>query len=553
MKNNKFLPFKVLAIFIAGLLFGRYVFGLKENSYTLSFLSGTVSKMQSVVNVIADKYVDQTDIEAITEKAIPLLLKQLDPHSIYIPAANTETSMEKLNGSFCGIGIEYYKNKESIEILNVIQNGPAMKAGIIAGDEITEINGKKVSGLNIGEELRGEKGSSVNITLNRSGKIVKAVVSREDIPLTSVEGVFMIDTLKVGYIRINGFAQNTYTEFREAAEMLMSKGMKYLIIDLRGNGGGYIKSVTEIADEILDKNDLIVYTKGRNGAVTEYRAQGNGLCSKIKIFALIDTYTASAAEILSGAIQDNDRGMLVGRRTFGKGLVQEPISFADGSMLRLTIARYYTPSGRCIQKPYGDNINYAEEIQDRYKRGELDSINSSIFDESNQYYTKKGRIIYGGGGIAPDYFVAEDTVYKNPVYQSLEKSNIISRCAAHAYNTMKSAKGNPSDEEIFQRIIREENKTLWFVFNEKDNDIKPDEFKPYAETFGNFTVAQIESHFLRIAGAINSCYMMSNLYDKDFCTALQYIIKDENADDNLNVESIRKIIKADIIKKETNK
>ncbi|MBW4864871.1 S41 family peptidase [Prevotella salivae] len=399
---------------------------------------GYNSPMRKIVlaeMAITNLYVDSVDEKKLVEDGIRGMIEQLDPHSSYSTAKETKEMNEPLQGSFEGIGVQFNMVKDTLLVIQPVVNGPSERVGILAGDRIVSVNDTAIAGVKMSKEdimkrLRGAKGSKVRLGIVRRGiaGILKFTVVRDKIPVKTLDAAYMIRP-HVGYIRIGSFGVTTYNEFMKAVETLKASGMKDLILDLQENGGGYLMAAVQIANEFLHNSDLIVYTQGRKVPRQDYCADGSGRLLDGKVFVLINEYTASAAEIVTGAIQDQDRGTVVGRRSFGKGLVQRPIDLPDGSMIRLTIAHYFTPSGRCIQKPYkkGDAIDYAMDIEKRFEHGELYSADSIHFADSLKYYTlRKHRIVYGGGGIMPDVFVPLDTTqYTKFLRQMAARSYII--------------------------------------------------------------------------------------------------------------------------------
>lgn len=392
-------------------------------------------KMVLAEMAITNLYVDSVDEKKLAEDGIRGMIEQLDPHSSYSTAKETKEMNEPLQGSFEGIGVQFNVVKDTLLVIQPVVNGPSERVGILAGDRIVSVNDTAIAGVKMSKEdimkrLRGAKGSKVRLGVVRRGiaGILKFTVVRDKIPVKTLDAAYMIRP-HVGYIRIGSFGVTTYNEFMKAVETLKASGMKDLILDLQENGGGYLMAAVQIANEFLHNSDLIVYTQGRKVPRQDYCADGSGRLLDGKVFVLINEYTASAAEIVTGAIQDQDRGIVVGRRSFGKGLVQRPIDLPDGSMIRLTIAHYFTPSGRCIQKPYkkGDAIDYAMDIEKRFEHGELYSADSIHFADSLKYYTlRKHRVVYGGGGIMPDVFVPLDTTqYTKFLRQMAARSYII--------------------------------------------------------------------------------------------------------------------------------
>lgn len=391
-------------------------------------------KVETLIRAIDRKYVDVVDMDSIMDRVLPTILEELDPHSAYYPAEETQESNDELHGSFSGIGIQFSVQDDTVRVNSVIRGGPSEKVGVLAGDRIVLINdslfaGKKIPSNEIVKNLKGPKGTSVKISVKRNGEpnLVDFTIERGDIPVKSIDAAYMI-TEEIGYIMINKFGETTFSEMMVSLADLTSKGMKKLIIDLRGNSGGYLGAAIQMVNEFLPKNDLIVYTQGAHNPMAKQFADGRGHYKTLPLVVMIDESSASAAEIFTGAIQDNDRGTVVGRRSFGKGLVQEPIEFEDGSSIRITIARYYTPSGRCIQKPYGDSDeDYAMDIVKRYEHGEFFNADSIKQNEDEVYKTKGGRTVYGGGGIMPDVFVAQDTTGYSDYYSNVVRKSLVNK------------------------------------------------------------------------------------------------------------------------------
>lgn len=385
-------------------------------------------KLQLAEMAIYNLYVDSVNQNKLVEDGIRGMIEKLDPHSSYSTAQETKAMNEPLQGSFEGIGVQFNVVQDTLLVIQPVSNGPSERVGILAGDRIVTVNDSAIAGVKMSKEeimrrLRGPKGSKVRLGIVRRGikGVLTFVVVRDKIPVRTLDAYYMIRPT-IGYIRIGSFGLTTYKEFMEAVAVLKQQGMNDLILDLEENGGGYLNAAVDIANEFLKRNDLIVYTLGRSVPKQEFRADGKGRLLAGKVVVLINEFTASAAEIVTGALQDQDRGEVVGRRSFGKGLVQRPIEFPDGSMIRLTIAHYYTPSGRCIQKPYtkGDAQSYALDIEKRYEHGELYSADSIHFADSLKYKTlRKQRLVYGGGGIMPDYFVPLDTTLYTPYHRQL--------------------------------------------------------------------------------------------------------------------------------------
>ena len=433
MNQNKhrFSPLMMAICVVIGILIGTF-YANHFSGNRLSIINSSSNKLNNLLHIINDQYVDTVNVNDLVEKAMPQILAELDPHSVYISAKDVQQANDDLRGSFSGVGIEFTIRQDTLHVQQVISNGPAERAGVIAGDKIVMVDDKPFTGKTLTNEeamhrLKGPKDTKVKLGILRYGetKVRSITVTRGEIPTKSVTATYMLDS-KTGYIRIKNFGENTYPELLIALAKLSQESFQSLCIDLRGNTGGYLQSAVQIANEFLPKNRLIVYTQGRKSPRQEYRSDGRGSYQHIPLIILIDETSASASEILAGAIQDNDRGTIIGRRSFGKGLVQQPIVFGDQSMIRLTIARYYSPSGRCIQKPYtaGENKDYEEDILARYEHGEFFS-GDSIKHEGKEYHTANGRPVYGGGGITPDIFVPEDTTNVTSYYKQASMSGLI--------------------------------------------------------------------------------------------------------------------------------
>ena len=420
------------------------------------------NKMSEVLGVVNGMYVDEVSIDSIIEKSIPKVLTELDPHSVYVPIEELEATNSELESSFSGIGIRFTIQEDTINISDVIRNGPSEKVGLLAGDRIIKVNDTLFVGKGVCtndkamKKLKGPKGTFVKLGIQRYGEpdLLDFIIRRDQIPVESIEAYYLIND-KWGYIQVERFAENTFAEFIQAMIELAYSNAQGFIIDLRGNGGGYLGIALEMANQFLDKGDIIVYTEGAHSAKTIERANGHGVFSSAPLVVLVDETSASASEIIAGTIQDNDRGIIIGRRSFGKGLVQQPIDLSDGSQIRLTIARYHTPSGRCIQKPYnkGDREEYDMDIIDRYNRGEFFSQDSIHQNEELIYKTKKGRTVYGGGGITPDIFVAGDTT-SVPVYiAEVYSRGLISQFALkYSNNNRHNFAGYQSHEALTERL-----------------------------------------------------------------------------------------------------
>ena len=423
----------------------------------------SLRKLQIAEYATVNLYVDSVDENKLVEDAIRGMLEKLDPHSTYSNAKEVKQMNEPLNGNFEGIGVQFNMIDDTLMVIQPVTNGPSEKVGIIAGDRIVTVNDTAIAGVKMSKEeimrrLRGPKGTVVMLGVVRTGikDQLTFKVTRDKIPVHSVDATYMLRP-GIGYIRIGNFGANTHQEFCEALEKLKQQGMKDLVLDLQENGGGYLQAAVNIADELLARDELIVYTEGRRVPRQEYHAHGHGKFMQGKIVILVDEYTASAAEIVTGAVQDQDRGQVVGRRTFGKGLVQRPIDLPDGSMIRLTIAHYFTPSGRCIQKPYekGNQKDYAMDVMNRLKKGELTNQDSIHFADSLKFQTlHKQRTVYGGGGIMPDHFVPLDTTRYTQFHRQLAaKGVIIQQNLRYVDNHRKQLKKQYTDFESFKQTF----------------------------------------------------------------------------------------------------
>ncbi len=426
-KQNVFLPVILSLILVLGIWLGYFLSQRMNHNGSLSQNQGSGDeKINSLLDYIEYQYVDTINRKELVEKTVTSLLQSLDPHSSYIAAAEFNAVNEPLEGNFDGIGVEFNIIKDTIRVINPVEGGPSEKIGIRAGDKLIKIENKKAAGVEITnkevfDKLRGPRGSAVNVSIMRSGikKLIDFKIIRDAIPLYSLDAYYMIDKT-IGYIKISKFAATTYEEYLKAFNTLSKQGMKKLILDLRGNPGGYLNAAVDISDEFLANGLQIVYTQGKANPKKIYKATERGSFENNSMAVLIDEGSASASEIVAGAIQDNDRGTIIGRRSFGKGLVQDQMQLPDGSAIRLTIARYYTPTGRCIQKPYTNNKDqYYNEEYDRFTNGELLNADSIKLDKSKAYKTPEGKVVYGGGGIMPDVFVPIDTSKANSILNKL--------------------------------------------------------------------------------------------------------------------------------------
>ena len=430
-QNNKYvwMPLVITLCIIIGVFMGIYLFPYTGRALVLPGLNSG-NKLDKVFGVISSDYVDTIEINDLIEKTIPAIFKELDPHSVYIPASDLQTVNEELEGSFSGIGIQFNVINDTITVVGVISGGPSEKVGILPGDRIVTIDDSLFVGVTnekVMKNLRGEKGTKVRVGVSRMGadELVSFDITRDDVPVNSVDASFILNN--IGYIKVSKFGRTTYEEFIRAIAKQKISGVDGFIVDLRSNSGGYMDAAINMVNEFLPSDRLIVYTEGQNFPRNDMYANGTGVVQREPLVVLMDEWSASASEIFAGAVQDNDRGSIVGRRSFGKGLVQSQIPLSDGSAIRLTVARYYTPSGRSIQKGYelGKGDDYEMDIMNRYEHGEFDNRDSIKVDESTVFYTNGGREVYGGGGIMPDYFVPLDTTGVTSYYTSLRNKGII--------------------------------------------------------------------------------------------------------------------------------
>lgn len=461
---------------ILGVVIGTF-YASHYSGNRLNIINTGSNKLNYLLQLIDNHYVDTVDMTSLVEDAMPQILSELDPHSSYFSAKNAQVAQEDLKGSFSGIGVSFSMVQDTVNVMSVIHGGPAEKVGILAGDRIITADDSTLVGMDsndVMKRLKGEKGSKVKLGVRRHGskQVIYFTVKRGDIPVISVDASYMIND-KTGYIHIKNFGEQTYAEMLVALADLNMSGMKNLIMDLRGNTGGYMHIAIQMVNEFLSKNQLVVYTEGRKSPREEFRSDGRGTFQHLPLVVLVDEISASASEIFAGAIQDNDRGTIIGRRTFGKGLVQQPMEFRDGSVVRLTIARYYTPSGRCIQKPYekGHGEEYLNELIARYERGEFFN-QDSIRQDGEKYYTNLGRVVYGGGGITPDIFIPEDTTSLTSYYKEAAYTGLI-RQFAYAYTDENRARLNAlPNVEAMEKFLRKENLLERFARFGEEHDLK---------------------------------------------------------------------------------
>jgi len=477
-RKNRFMPLWLAVSVVVGIFIGTF-FANRFSGNRLSIINSGSNKLNDLLHIVEDQYVDTVNVNDLVEKAMPTILSELDPHSVYISQKDVQQANDDLKGSFFGVGIEFTIRKDTIHVQNVISNGPSERAGLLAGDKIVEIDGKTFVGKEVTNEeamhrLKGDKDTKVQIGVKRGKEktLRQFTVIRGEIPMKSVTATYMLDE-NTGYIKIKNFGDKTYPELLIALAGLAQEGFDNLVIDLRGNTGGYLGSAVQMANEFLTRGRLIVYTQGRRSQRQEYRSDGRGSYQQLPLVVLIDEGSASASEIFAGAIQDNDRGTIIGRRSFGKGLVQQPISLHDGSMIRLTIARYYSPSGRCIQKPYtsGSDRSYEEDLINRYQHGEFFS-QDSIKHEGPEYHTANGRVVYGGGGITPDIFVGEDTLGLTSYYKEASMSGLILQFAYEYVDDNRQKLSTYENKKELLAYLKKINTVELFVNYAEKNGLK---------------------------------------------------------------------------------
>ena len=488
-KNSKhtiIFPLVLAVGIVLGILLGQFVGRNKAESQLRSLISRTgltaPNKLMQTCMLVENKYVDSISMDSLTELVIPLMMKELDPHSEYIPARDMQAMNEVLEAEFDGIGVTFNAATDTVIILSVIPNGPSAKAGIVPGDRIIQVNDTLVAGVkmpqnDIVKRLRGKRGTHVKLSLQRQGveELVDMDVVRDAIPIKSIEAAFMINE-QVGFIRLSQFARTSHVELMKALYILRGQGMTKLIFDLRGNAGGFLDQAILIANEFLPQGNLIVYTEDRNGQQMKEYSDGRGSATDLDLIVLVDEGSASSSEILAGAVQDNDRGTIVGRRSFGKGLVQQQVPYADGSALRLTIARYYTPTGRSIQKPYqnGQQDDYDMDLARRYSNNEFFSADSIHFADSLRFTTPKGKVVYGGGGIMPDVFIPMDTVDVTKYFMEVTGRNILYRYTIEYADKHRTAlNGVQTIEELQALLDADKNLVQDFVRYASRHGVRP--------------------------------------------------------------------------------
>ncbi len=489
------LPTLTVLGVVLGIIIGMAL-SQKANAQRIIYQNGTwqleQSKVDRLLQLMQTAYVDELNIDSITDEAMTDLVHKLDPHSSYIPKEDLEMVNSELAGSFSGIGVQFSIQQDTVRIVAVIAGGPSEGVGVLAGDKLITVDdsvftGKKINNEKVMRTLRGEKGTQVKLGVLRSGmnEPLYFTVTRGDIPVTSVDAKFIIEPEaegqkskdKIGFIRVNKFGETTYKEFISALADLYAKGATSYIVDLRENSGGYMEQAIRMANEFLHRGDLIVYSEGRAYPRYEANANGSGRFKDVPLVVLIDNFSASASEIFAGAMQDNDRATIVGRRSFGKGLVQQQMPFDDGSAVRLTVARYYTPSGRCIQKPYtlGDQEDYEKDLLDRFEHGEFYSADSIHFADTTIYYTKGGRKMYGGGGIMPDVFVGRDTTLNTPWYNRCVNLAYTYQFAYQYTDQHRKELSKFKDWQSLEKYLLKQNVLREFVKFAEDKGVEPNE------------------------------------------------------------------------------
>ena len=487
MKKYLF-PTLTIACLLIGFLIGNAVSN-KVNAQRFYIQNGQLfqqpdSKIDQLLELMNQAYVDPIDVDSITDDVMMELVKRLDPHSAYIPKEDLEMVNSELSASFSGIGVQFSIQNDTIQVVSVISGGPSEGIGVLAGDKIVSVNdsvftGKTVTNERVMHALRGPKDTQVTIGVVRSGtpEVLSFTITRGEIPVHSVDAKFIIEEKgqKIGFVRVNRFGENTYNEFIAALASLKGQGATSYIVDLRENSGGYMDQAIKMANEFLSKGDLIVYSEGRAYPRFDAKANGSGRFQRDSLVVLIDNFSASASEIFAGAMQDNDRATIIGRRSFGKGLVQQQIPFADGSAVRLTVARYYTPSGRCIQKPYklGEGEDYAMDLLERFEHGEFYSADSVQIADSTVYYTKKGRIVRGGGGIMPDVFVGRDTTLNTPYFNIVANRAYTYQFAYQYTDRHRKELSQYTDWQSLEKHLLKANWVPEFVAFAKEKGVEP--------------------------------------------------------------------------------
>jgi carboxyl-terminal processing protease len=497
-------------------------------------LNAAMDKLAAVLQIVDNNYMDSTNTDKLVEDAIEGLLAKLDPHSVYTTPKEMKEFNEPLNGNFEGVGIQFNLLKDTITVISPISGGPSEKVGILAGDRIVKINDTTVAGIKIKNEgvmkkLRGTKGTKVKVGILRRGvsEILDFTITRDKIPLYSIDATYMAAP-EIGYIKLNRFAQTSYQEFIESLTKLKAEGAKDLILDLQDNGGGFLNIAFELADEFLSTGKLIVYTKGIHSAKRDYNSTSKGNFEKGRLIVLVDEGSASASEILSGAVQDWDRGLVIGRRTFGKGLVQNQFPLPDGSGMRLTTAQYFTPTGRCIQKPYDGTESYYKDLYNRYKHGELQNVDSIKFPDSLKYKTPNGKLVYGGGGIMPDIFIPLDTTMNSKYFTDLARKGIMNQFTLTFVDKNRSELKSkyPSFEDFKKNFIVDDKIMKQFVEAGEKDGVKED--KEGLKTSDKAFRIQIKAFIARDLFKNDNFYEVFNELNDPLRKAIE-VLKDDKA------------------------
>lgn len=522
-RASVWIPLIVAIAFIVGFLAGDIV--NRQSGPT-----PTQKKFQTILNLIRKDYVDEVDLDSVLEKTLPSMLANLDPHSAYIPASELQAVNDDLDGSFCGVGIQFMINKDTISVIEVTSGGPSEKVGLLPGDRIVKVDGEDEAGVGITNEdvikkLRGPRDTRVQLTVKRSNskKLLSFDVTRGDIPVNTVDASYIVSP-GIGYIKVNKFGRTTYDEFWEALTDLRSQEAQDFVIDLRGNTGGFMEIAFLMVNEFLEKGQPIVTTRGRDlYSSQEVHADGNGNFKDAQLVVLLDEFSASSSEIFAGALQDNDRALIVGRRSFGKGLIQRQSVLSDSSAVRLTIGRYYTPSGRCIQKDYSNGALYGHDIIDRYNRGEMFSLDSIKFDESLQFTTLNGRKVYGGGGIMPDIFVPNDTSGITSYYINVANAGLLQKFAFDYVDTNREAlKSKASAEELLKSLPSDDVLLRQFVNFAARNGVQARWY--YINISHDLIVNQLKALIARDALGYNAYFEIVNRMDSNVLRAVSELL-----------------------------
>lgn len=526
---NVWTPLLFALVLILGMTLGFRLRDTLRNKRDIQAVIERNDRLEEIIDLVKERYVDTLNTNALYKDAVTGILSHLDPHTAYIPAEDLGEVNESLEGSFFGIGVEFDIVKDTIQVTSVIEGGPAERAGVTVGDKLVKVGDSTVAGTGITSEriiamLRGKQNSRVNVTLRDAltGKLKPATITRDVVPIYSVDASVMLDSA-TGFIKINRFAANTYDEFIKALKNLQAQGMKQLVLDLRQNPGGYLDVAAEIADEFLDGDKMIVYTQGRQSEKTEYKAKRQGLFESGKLSVLIDEGSASASEILAGAVQDWDRGVVLGRRSFGKGLVQEQYDLEDGSALRLTVAKYYTPSGRSIQRSYKKGkAAYDEDYAKRFENGELTGLDTLTHDDTVKYYTSSRRVVFGGGGIKPDVYVPYDTSRLNNQLLDLVFGNQL-QAAVWSYYTLHAAELKQyKSVGVFSRDFNTEAILLPAYLNSLQPDAKKAAIQLLARADNKaYFLSQAKAQLARILYRNNGYYYITAQGDNMVRRALQ--------------------------------